>query len=494
MALRHLAKHRARFFRSAWAVNAPFVILALMLSWLPAHALAGTVFKDDFTDNPSGLLSTWVATAPDGSYPILWTGAQTPSSWSAALPANASAGNLYSFADGLHTLSTTSTANPAAGWTSQTYGVDFIMGGDATTLGDLGLGVLVNRSGTNGYRSSFALGGDGRVTWTGYYGGSSYTGPSLAKDIWYRLVTVVTRSYIAISVQARIERISDGAVLLSSPVYTDGTGSYADPNGFALEVSNGVGYYWNRAIQLDNFQVEAVVQEAVFVDDFGINPLLSPNPRWAATTGPATYPIGWTGDTNWNSSNSSLPANVNNHSLYAFSEGTRTFSTVSTANPSVGWTKQTYQVDFICGGTATTLSGMSLGMVANRSGTNGYRSSFSLSLTGRVRWTGVYGLTSTATPALAKNIWYRLVTDVARAGASITVQGRIVRISDGAVLHTSPLYTDANGQFSDSNGYLLEAGSGSGYYWSRAMQLDNFRVTADVAPPAWRNNSLGKDQ
>ena len=496
MALRHLAKQRHRFFRSGWAlVNAPIVILVLMLCWVPAHALAGTVFKDDFTDNPSGLLSSWVATTPDGSYPILWTGAQTPNSWSAALPANASGGNLYSFSDGLHTLSTASTANPAAGWTSQTYSVDFIMGGDATTLGDLGLGVLVNRSGTNGYRSSFSLGGDGKISWTGCYGWSGYDGPSLAKDVWYRLVTVVTRTDIAISVQARIERISDGAVLRSSPVYTDGTGQYADPNGFALEVGNGIGYYWNRAMQLDNFQVDAVVSEVVFVDDFGINPLLSPKPRWEATTDPLNYPIGWTGDTNWNSSRSSLPANVNGHSLYAFSEGTSTFSTVSTANPSAGWTKQTYQVDFICGGDATTLSGMSLGMVANRSGTNGYRSSFLLSSTSRVRWTGVYGsFNSSANPALAKNIWYRLVTDVARSGTSITVQARIVRISDGAVLHTSPLYTDTTRQYADPNGYRLEVGSGTGYYWDRAMQLDNFRVTADVAPPAWRNNSLGKDQ
>jgi len=488
------AKTNMRAWAPAWAARSLCGILALLLFVMASSVLGGTVFKDDFRDNPSGLLPAWVATNLEGSYSILWTGAQSPNSWNAALPANASAENLYSFSDGLHTYSTTSTVNPAAGWISQTYSVDFIIGGDATTLGDLGLGVLVNRSGTSGYRSSFSLGGDGRITWTGCYGGSSYAGPSLAKDVWYRLVTVVTRTYIAISVQARIERISDGAVLLSSAVYTDSTGQYANPNGFTMEVSNGVGYYWNRAMQLDNFQVEAVVQEAVFVDDFGINPLLSPNPRWAATSAPASYPIGWTGNTNWNSLNSSLPANVNGHSLYAFSEGTHAFSTISTANPSAGWTKQSYQVDFICGGTATTLSGMSLGMVANRTGTNGYRSSFSLSSTSRVRWTGVYGLTSSATPALAKDIWYRLVTEVARSGAGITVQSRIVRISDGAVLHTSPLYTDANGQFSDSNGYLLEAGSGTGYYWNRAMQIDNFRVTADVAPPAWRNNSLGKDQ
>ena len=480
---------RLRFHRLFLAV-----VSLLTIGTVAPSARAGLVFSDDFATDP--FASRWTNTAAGGSYLPVWTGNTTPNpTWSAGLPTNANNNSVYSGACTSQSMSTTDTSVPAgsAGWNTMTYSVDFILSG--TNVGN-SIGVLVNRSGNNGYTAAIYTDGSGNILWAGDYGSTTWAGYNLAAGTWYRFKTTVTKSGADLSLQSRILDLG-GNVLATSPTKTFTNAAYTDPHGF--QVNFGSDGYWDRARQIDNLRVE--VTTLAFIDDFGINPLLAPNPRWNATVQTNSYPVLWTGlldlgDTNVFGGNGvSLPTNANPHCLYAFSDGWRTFSTISTTNPVSGWTTQSYQIDFRLGGTASTLSGMSLAVVVNRSGTNGYRSAFSIGSSDRVKWIGSYGSTSLSTPALAKEVWYRLITEVARAGSTNTMQARIVRVSDGVVLHSSPLYADSTGQYPDPNGFLLENdnGTGTGFYWSRAMQLDNFQVFSDVPAPAWLDNSLGKD-
>ena len=219
-------------------------------------ASAATVFSDDFATNP--FTSRWSKTETAGNYDLQWTGAANPNSWGANLPVNVNAHSVYSFSGGPRTMSTVGTTIPVGvtGWTEMTYSVDFQMGGTGGTDNNY-IGVLVNRSGDNGYTAGIYTGGSGHIAFAGDYG-LAWTNPNLnvAADTWYRFKTTVTKSGADISMQSQILNLSN-TVLATSATYTATSATYTDPNGFQISLSNGGGY-WNHASQIDNFSVTAV--------------------------------------------------------------------------------------------------------------------------------------------------------------------------------------------------------------------------------------------
>ena len=237
-------------------------------------ASAATVFSDDFATNP--FASRWSKTTTDGNYELLWTGSypapNDPNTWSSGgLPVNVNAHSVYSFSDGPRTMSTVGTTIPVGvtGWTEMTYSVDFQMGGTGGTDSNY-IGVLVNRSGDNGYTAGIYTGGSGHIAFVGDYG-LAWTNPNLnvAADTWYRFKTTVTKSGADISMQSQILNLSN-TVLATSATYTATSAAYTDPNGFKISLSNGGGY-WNHASQIDNFSVTAVPEpsSAALLGGFG---------------------------------------------------------------------------------------------------------------------------------------------------------------------------------------------------------------------------------
>jgi len=232
------------------------VVAASFAAFTVASSRAATVYSDDFTANP--FTSAWTQTFPGGSYDLLWTGSANPNSWggiAAGLPTNANSHSVYSFSDGKRTMSTVDTNVPAgvAGWTSMTYSLDFQMGGTGG-VDNNEIGVLVNRSGANGYNAAIYTGGDGSILWYGGYGTIS-SGVLAASDTWYRFKTTVTKSGADISMQSQILDLSDN-VLATSPFADYSAATYLDPNGFQISLGN-YGGYWNHATQIDNFVVTA---------------------------------------------------------------------------------------------------------------------------------------------------------------------------------------------------------------------------------------------
>jgi hypothetical protein len=160
-------------------------------------ASSATVYSDDFATNP--FASNWSKTNTDGNYDLQWTGNANPNSWSASLPVNANAHSVYSFSGGPRTMSTVNTTVPlgVTGWTEMTYSVDFQMGGTGGVDNNY-IGVLVNRSGDNGYTAGIYTGGDGNILWSGDYGDTEWSGYNVAADTWYKFKTTVTKSGAAV--------------------------------------------------------------------------------------------------------------------------------------------------------------------------------------------------------------------------------------------------------------------------------------------------------
>ena len=223
-------------------------------------ASAATVFSDDFATNP--FTSRWSKTNTDGNYDLLWTGSypapNDPNTWSSGgLPVNVNSHSVYSFSGGPRTMSTVGTTIPVGvtGWTEMTYSVDFQMGGTGGVDNNY-IGVLVNRSGDNGYTAGIYTGGDGNILWYGDYGATDWSGYNVVADTWYKFKTTVTKSGADISMQSQILNLSN-TVLATSATKTFTNAAYTDPNGFKISLSNGGGY-WNHASQIDNFSVTAV--------------------------------------------------------------------------------------------------------------------------------------------------------------------------------------------------------------------------------------------
>jgi hypothetical protein len=240
------------------------VLSAAFAAFTVALTHAQIIYSDDFTTNP--FTSAWTKTTPGGSYDLQWTGSANPSSFGGPavdLPANANAHSVYSFSTGTRTMSTVDTSVPAgaAGWTSMTYSLDFQMGGTGGTDNN-SIGVLVNRSGNNGYNAAIYTGGGGNIAFYGDYG-LAFTGINAVANTWYKFQTTVTKSGADISMQSQILDLIDNVLLTTSQSITFTNAVYTDPNGFKISLSNDGGY-WNHASQIDNFVVTAVPEPSTY--------------------------------------------------------------------------------------------------------------------------------------------------------------------------------------------------------------------------------------
>jgi hypothetical protein len=217
----------------------------------------------------------------------------------------------------------------------------------------------------------------------------------------------------------------------------------------------------------------------VFSDDFATNPFTS---RWSKTNTDGNYDLQWTGSANPNSWNANLPVNVNAHSVYSFSGGPRTMSTVGTTIPVgvTGWTEMTYSLDFQMGGTGGN-DNNAIEVLVNRSGDNGYKAGIYTGGSGHIAFVGDYGLAWT-NPNLnvAADTWYRFKTTVTKSGADISMQSQILNLSN-TVLATSATKTFTNAAYTDPNGFKIDLANYGGY-WNHAAQIDNFVVTAVPEP------------
>ena len=219
----------------------------------------------------------------------------------------------------------------------------------------------------------------------------------------------------------------------------------------------------------------------VFSDDFATNPFTS---RWTQTYPGGSYDLQWTGSANpsgFGGPASSLPANANAHSVYSFSNGTRTMSTVGTTIPVgvTGWTEMTYSVDFQMGGTGGTDNNY-IEVLVNRSGNNGYTAGIYTGGSGHILWAGDYGWTTWSGYNVAADTWYKFKTTVTKSGADIFMQSQILDLSD-TILATSAVKTFLSATYTDPNGFQISLSNGGGY-WNHASQIDNFSVTAVPEP------------
>jgi hypothetical protein len=217
----------------------------------------------------------------------------------------------------------------------------------------------------------------------------------------------------------------------------------------------------------------------VFSDDFATNPFTS---RWTQTYPGGSYDLQWTGSANpsgFGGPASSLPANANAHSVYSFSNGTRTMSTVGTTIPVgvTGWTEMTYSVDFQMGGTGGTDNNY-IEVLVNRSGNNGYTAGIYTGGSGHILWAGDYGWTTWSGYNVAADTWYKFKTTVTKSGADIFMQSQILDLS-GNILATSPVKTFLSAIYTDPNGFQISFANWGGY-WNYASQIDNFVVTATL--------------
>jgi hypothetical protein len=217
-------------------------------------ASAATVFSDDFATNP--FASRWTYDQSEASYPLYWTGAGSPPS--GGLPANANNNSVYSGAYGSYqSMSSVDTTVPVGvtGWTELTYSLNFQMGG--TVINNY-IGVLANRSGTNGYMAGIYTGGSGHIAFVDAYG-LAWTTPNVnvAANTWYTFKTTLTKSGTDISMQSQILDLSN-TVLGTSPIATFANATYLNPNGFYIKFGHDPADYWSQASQIDNFSVTAV--------------------------------------------------------------------------------------------------------------------------------------------------------------------------------------------------------------------------------------------
>jgi hypothetical protein len=222
----------------------------------------------------------------------------------------------------------------------------------------------------------------------------------------------------------------------------------------------------------------AASSATVFSADFSSNPFTS---AWTKTTPGGSYGLEWTG--NFSPSDIggpalSLPAVANAHSVYSFSTGIRTMSTVDTTIPVgvTGWTEMTYSLNFIMGGSSV---GNTISVLANRSGNDGYNASIYTGGGGDIAFYGDYGLAFTGVSA-AVDTWYTFKTTLTKSGADIFMQSQILNLSN-TVLATSATKTFTNAAYTDPNGFKIGLGQDGGY-WTQATQIDNFVVTAVPEP------------
>jgi hypothetical protein len=222
----------------------------------------------------------------------------------------------------------------------------------------------------------------------------------------------------------------------------------------------------------------------VYSDDFATNPFTS---RWsAAQTG--DYPLYWTGNTSPNGfggPSASLPVNANAHSVYSFSNGGRTMSTTDTSVPAgvTGWTEMTYSLNFQMGGTGGT-DNNGIGVLANRSGNNGYLAAIYTGGSGHIAFAGDYGLDWTSPNVnVVADTWYTFKTTLTYDAGNIQMFSQILDLS-GNDLAISRTLTYNSAAYLNPNGFQISLSNGGGY-WNHASQIDNFVVTAVPEPSTY---------
>jgi hypothetical protein len=228
-----------------------------------AQTHAAVVYSDDFSSNP--FPSRWTIGDSGGSYPLVWTGDTTPNpSWYAGLPANANNNSVYSGAyNSKQWMTSVDTNVPAGvtGWTEMTYSLDFQMGG---TVMNNYIGVLANRSGTNGYTAGIFTGGSGHIAFVGAYG-IDWTSPNVnvVANTWYTFKTTLTYDQGNIQMFSQILDLSGNDLAISN-ILTYNNAAYLNPNGFYVEYGHDPADYWSQATQIDNFVVTAVPEPSTY--------------------------------------------------------------------------------------------------------------------------------------------------------------------------------------------------------------------------------------
>ncbi len=220
----------------------------------------------------------------------------------------------------------------------------------------------------------------------------------------------------------------------------------------------------------------------VYSDDFATNPFTS---RWSKTNTDGNYDLQWTGDANPNSWSAALPVNANAHSVYSFSGGPRTMSTTDTSVPAgvTGWTEMTYSLNFQMGGTGGT-DNNAIGVLANRSGNNGYLAAIYTGGSGHIAFYGDYGLDFTSPNVnVVANTWYTFKTTLTYDAGNIQMFSQILDLS-GNDLAISRTLTYNNAAYLNPNGFQISLSNGGGY-WNHASQIDNFVVTAVPEPSTY---------
>jgi hypothetical protein len=216
---------------------------------------------------------------------------------------------------------------------------------------------------------------------------------------------------------------------------------------------------------------------SIYSEDFSTDPFAS---RWTKTS-TAGYGLYWTGSIDGPSINPSLPADAGNplEALYTFSNGTKYAWTTDVTEQTTSYTAK---MDFMVNGDSA-VSDNSFGQLLQRQADNTcYEARFALGGNGQARFIGAYGTPGYGGVGLVANVWYQLVTDVAISASDVQMQSQIVRISDSAVMHTSPLFTDASaGRLVSSKGYGIQLGLPGTHYWNQALQVDNFEVVPEPA-------------
>jgi hypothetical protein len=229
----------------------------------------------------------------------------------------------------------------------------------------------------------------------------------------------------------------------------------------------------------------------VYSDDFTSNPFTS---AWTQTFPGGSYDLQWTGNSYPSTINPGLPANANSHSVYSFSTGGRTMSTVNTSVPAgvTGWTEMTYSLNFQMGGGGTNnfVDNNSIGVLANRSGNNGYLAAIYTGGSGHIAFAGDYGLDWTSPNVnVVANTWYTFKTTLTYNAAdnenpaNIQMFSQILDLS-GNDLAISRTLTYNNAAYLNPNGFQIGLGNYGGY-WDHATQIDNFVVTAVPEPSTY---------
>jgi hypothetical protein len=221
----------------------------------------------------------------------------------------------------------------------------------------------------------------------------------------------------------------------------------------------------------------------VYSDDFTSNPFTS---AWTQTFPGGSYDLQWTGNSAPSTINPGLPANANSHSVYSFSTGGRTMSTVNTSVPAgvTGWTEMTYSLNFQMGGGGTNnfVDNNAISVLANRSGNDGYNAAIYTGGDGNIMWTGAYTNDFSGYRVVA-NTWYTFKTTLNYDAGNIQMFSQILDLN-GNDLAMSATLTFNNPAYLNPNGFQIGLGNYGGY-WNHATQIDNFVVTAVPEPSTY---------